>query len=192
MNVSEPEADTEYSRAPTAPEGRERPVAGGSRGGLSGVRPAVVTGALVAAVLLLVAEFLPLFEVRTSARHSTMTTVGSGSHHAYALLPIALLAALLAWSWWRSPSRLAVLALAVLGVASLVIALGRDLPDAQSNGLERSGGTYVTAAASPRAGLYLETAGGLVLLISSAAGLLLVPQRFEQVESKSSRRRSAS
>jgi hypothetical protein len=151
-----------------------------------------VAGALVGAVLLLVAEFLPLFEVRTSARHSAVTTVGSASHHAYALLPIAVLAALLAWSWWRSPSRLAVLALAVLGAASLVIALGRDLPDAQSNGLERSGGTYVTAAASPRAGLYLETAGGLVLLISSAAGLLLVPQRFEQVQSKSARRRSAS
>lgn len=192
MNVSEPEADIEYSRAPTAPEGRERPVADGSRGGLRGVRPAVVAGALVGAVLLLVAEFLPLFEVRTSARHSAVTTVGSASHHAYALLPIAVLAALLAWLWWRSPSRLAVLALAVLGAASLVIALGRDLPDAQSNGLERSGGTYVTAAASPRAGLYLETAGGLVLLISSAAGLLLVPQRFEQVQSKSARRRSAS
>ena len=56
-------------------------------------------------------------------------------------------------------TRLAALAMAILGVAALVIALGRDLPDAQSNGIERSGGTYVTAAASPRAGLYLETAG---------------------------------
>jgi hypothetical protein len=192
MNVSEPEADIEYSRAPAASDGGERGLPATSRGTLGGVRIAVLAGALVAAALLVAAEFLPVFEVRTSARHGGVTTVGSGSHHAYALLPVALLAALLAWSWWRSPSRLAVLAMGVLGVAALVIALGRDLPDAQSNGIERSGGTYVTAAASPRAGLYLETAGALVLLVSSAAGLLLVPPTTAHVQPKSSRRRSAS
>jgi hypothetical protein len=146
----------------------------------------------VAAALLFVAEFLPLFEVRTSARSGVVTTVQSGSHHSYALLPIALLAAGLALAWWRSPTRLAVLAMAVLGVAALVIALGRDLPDAQSSGIERSGGTYVSAAASPRAGLYLETAGALVLLIASAGGLVLDPWTNGRVQTISSRRRSAS
>ena len=196
MNVSEPEADTEYSRAPAVPEGRDRSVAGGPRGGsgarLAGARLPVLAGTMVAAVLLIVAEPAPLFEVRTSARGGVVTTVGSGSHHAYALLPIALLAAALAWAWSRSPTRLAALAMAVLGVAALVIALGRDLPDAQSSGIERSGGTYVTAAASPRAGLYLETAGAVVLLIASVGGLLLVPETNGQVQTKSSRRRSAS
>ena len=188
MNVSEPEADTEYSRAPAGSDGRERP----STGGLRGSRAAVVGGALVAALFLLVAEFLPLFEVRTSARNGVVTTVGSGSHHSYALVPIALLAAVLALAWRRSPAHLAVFAMAVLGVAALVIALGRDLPDAQSNGIERSAGTYVTAAASPRAGLYLETAGALVLLITSAGGLLLGPWTNGRVQTISSRRRSAS
>jgi hypothetical protein len=192
MNVSEPEADIEYSRAPTAPKGRDRPFARGSTGGLGGVRLAVLGGALLAAVLLLVAEFLPLFEVRTSARNSVATTVQSGSHHSYAMVPIALLAAGLALAWRRSAARLAVLAMAILGVVALVIALGRDLPDAQSSGIERAEGTYVTAAASPRAGLYLETAGGVVLLISGAAGLLLVPGTEGPVQTKSSRRRSAS
>ena len=70
--------------------------------------------------------------------------------------------------------------------------IGRDLPDAQSNGIERVQGTYVTAAASPRAGLYLETAGAVLLLISSAAGLLLVPPTDGQVQTRLSRRRSAS
>lgn len=192
MNVSEPEADTEYSRAPAGSEGRERPFAGGSRSGLGGIRVPILGGALVAAALLFVAEFLPLFEVRTSARSGVVTTVQSGSHHSYALLPIALLAAGLALAWWRSPTRLAVLAMAVLGVAALVIALGRDLPDAQSSGIERSGGTYVSAAASPRAGLYLETAGALVLLIASAGGLVLDPWTNGRVQTISSRRRSAS
>jgi hypothetical protein len=188
MNVSEPEADTEYSRAATGSEGRERPFAGGWRG----TRAAVFGGALVAALMLLVAEFLPLFEVRTSARNGVITTVGSGSHHAYALAPIALLVAGLAIAWSRSPTRLAVLAMAVLGAAALAIALGRDLPDAQSNGIERAGGTYVTAAASPRSGLYLETAGAIILLISSAGGVLLEPWTIGRVQTISSRRRSAS
>jgi hypothetical protein len=192
MNVSEPEADIEYSRASAAPKGRERPSAGGMRGGLEGVRLPVLAGALVGAALLLVAEFLPVFEVRTTARNSVATTVAGGSHHAYALLPIALLAAGLAWAWWRSPTRLAALALAVLGAAALAIALGRDLPDAQSSGIERSGGTYVTAAAGPRAGLYLETAGAVALLITSAGGVLLGPSTDRRLQTRSSRRRSAS
>jgi hypothetical protein len=191
MNVSEPEADTEYSRAPAASDGRGRL----SEGGLRGTRGAVLAGALLAAALLLVAEFLPLFEVRTSARNSVATTVQSGSHHAYALVPIALLAAGLALAWRRSPTRLAAISMAILGAAALVIALGRDLPDAQSNGIERSGGTYVTAAASPRGGLYLETAGAIVLLITSVGGVILFPPTpwtDGRVQTISSRRRSAS
>jgi hypothetical protein len=188
MNVSEPEAGTEYSRATAGSEGREGPFGGGLRG----ARVGVVAGAAVAAALLLVAEFEPLFQVRTSARDSAATTVQAGSHHSYALLPIALLAAGLGMAWRRSPTRLAALAMAVLGAAALAIALGRDLPDARSNGIERAAGTYVTAAASPRAGLYLETAGAIVLLISSAGGLLLGSWTDGRVQTISSRRRSAS
>jgi hypothetical protein len=171
MNVSEPEADTEYSRATARSEARERP----SAGGLHGIQTAVLAGALVAAVLLLVAEFLPLFQVVTNARHSVVSTVQSGSHHAYALIPIALLVVGLAAAWRRVPTRLAALAMAILGVLALVIALAHDLPDAQSSGLELSGGTYVTAAASPRAGLYLETAGAIVLLVTGVGGVILSP-----------------
>jgi hypothetical protein len=190
MNVSEPEADTEYSRGPVGSEGGERPGAAAS----ATTRIAVAGGALVASALLFAAEFLPLFTVRTSARDSVVKTVQGGSHHSYALLPIALLAAGLALNWWRSPRRLPVLALAgaVLGVTALVIALGRDLPDAQSHGIERSGATYVSAAASPRAGLYVETAGAIVLLITSAGGFLLGPTPDGGVQTISSRRRSAS
>ncbi len=172
MNVSEPEADTEYSRGPGGSEARGK----GSARGHGAVAVAVVGAALVAALLLLVAEFLPLFEVRTSAHNAVITTVTSGSHHSYGLIPIAVLGAAQALIWWRASLRLPLVAMAVLAVAALVIALGRDLPDAQSSGLERAGGTYVMAAARPRAGLYLETAGGVILLLASAGGLLLGPR----------------
>jgi hypothetical protein len=152
----------------------------------------VVGAALIAALLLFVAEFLPLFEVRTSAHDAVVKTVTSGSHHSYALIPIAVLAAAQALIWWRAPLRLPLVAMAVLAAAALVISLGRDLPDAQSNGLERSAGTYVTAAASPRAGLYLETAGGIILLLASAGGLLLGPRLDRPGQTISSHGRSAS
>ena len=171
MNVSEPEADTEYSRAPAGSGPAGQAVAGAS----SPTASAVVAAALLAAALLLAAEFLPLFEVRTSARHAAITTQQAGSHHAYALIPIALLVATLALAWRRSPARLPVIAIGLLGVVALVIALGRDLPDAQATGIERAGGTYVSAAAGPRAGLYLETAGGVIALIAAAGGVLLGP-----------------
>ena len=133
--------------------------------------------------------------MRTNARHSVVATVQAGSHHAYALIPIALLVAALAAAWRHAPSRLIALAMAILGVVALVIALARDLPDAQANGLERSGGTYVSAAASPRAGLYLETAGAVLLLITGAGGVILFPSTArtnDRGQTKSSRRRSAS
>ena len=178
MNVSEPEADTEYSRASAASRALGRAAAGGP--GAIGI--AVLGGGLLGAALLFVAEFLPLFEVRTSAHNGVVKTVIAGSHHAWGLIPIAVLAAGLAIVWWRSHSRLPLVAMAVLAVAALVIALGRDLPDAQSNGLERSGNTFVLAAASPGIALYLETAGGVILLLASAGGLLLNPRPTSQVQ----------
>jgi hypothetical protein len=178
MNVSEPEADIEYSRASAASGGRERPAAGGP----GALALAVLGGALLGSLLLLVAEFLPLFEVRTTAHSSVAKTVIAGSYHSWALIPIAVLAAGLAMVWWRSASRLPLIALMVLAVVALVIALGRDLPDSQSSGLERSGGTFVLAAASPRIALYLETAGGVILLLSAGAGLLLAPRPNPQVQ----------
>jgi hypothetical protein len=129
----------------------------------------------VAGVLLFIAEFLPLFDVRTSARHGVTRTVLAGSHHSYGLIPLALLAVALGVIWWRSPGRLPAVAMVVLAIAALVIALGRDLPDAQATGIARSGATYVSAAASPGIALYLETAGGVMLLLAGVGGLLLGP-----------------
>jgi hypothetical protein len=190
MSVSEPEADTEYSRAGRGSEGRRR----GPRARPDAVAIAVLCGGLAGAVLLLVAEFTPLLQVHSSARTAgVVTTIGTGSHHSYALVPVALLVAALTVTARASRSRLALTAIGLLGLVTLGIALLGDLPDAQATGLIARAGTYVAAASTPSVGLYLETLGGLVLLLTTAAGLLLAPQGPKApAQTISSPRRSAS
>ncbi len=139
---------------------------------------------MTGAGLLLIAEFAPLFSVRAGGPGDVLRTVQTGSHHAHALIPVALLAAVLAGGWYRSPGRPAMTAIGVLGAVALVIAIAHDWPDAHATGLVRNpGGSYVRAGSRAGAGLYLETLGGIVLLITGAAGLLLAP-RLRRRESR--------
>lgn len=178
MKPTRPEAETEYSRGGRAPEGDLGP-SPGSAGATARPGPARLTAALggggaLGAVLLVMAEFMPLLRIHSSASQSVVDTVSTGSHHSYALIPIALLAALLTWAVWRSQSRLALLATGLVGVVALLIALLGDLPDAQATGLIGSETTHFALASStPAVGLYIETLGAIVLLISAGIGLLL-------------------
>jgi hypothetical protein len=94
------------------------------------------------------------------------------------MIPIALLALVLTYSVWLTGSRAALLALGVLAVITLLIALIRDLPDAQATGLlvsrgaSGTGTSLANATSSPAIGLYLETLGGVLLLIAVGLGLL--------------------
>jgi hypothetical protein len=125
--------------------------------------------------LLVAAQFMPLFTVHTSASRAAIKTVQTGSHDSYALVPAAVLALLLSIEVWRSRSRLALVAIGVIGIVSLLIALLGDLPDAHATGLVGSASTTLRIArSSPSVGLYLETLGAVVLLITAAAGLLLL------------------
>ncbi len=157
---------------------------------------AVLVGGAIGAGLLLVAEFLPLLTVRSSATRGVIDTVSTGSHDSFALVPVALLAAVLAYGIWRTRSRLALLATAMLGVLVLLIALLGDLPDAQATGLVGSPATHLAiASSSPGSGLYVETLGAFVLLITAAGGLLLVapePGVGGGAEQSADRTRSAS
>ena len=98
-----PGAKNEYSRGSGAsdggsggdfdrfePPGRRRTAVGDS--GVGGV---ILAGALLAALLLLVAEFTTLFQVHVSTSSTPVKTVTGGSNHSYAMIPIALLAAAL-------------------------------------------------------------------------------------------------
>jgi hypothetical protein len=139
------------------------------------IRIAVLVGGLLGALLLLVAEGTTLYAVYTAGGAAPVESVNTGSHQGYALVPIALLAALLSGVTWLTRGRAALLALAVLGLIALLIAGLGDLPDAHAKGLVRTAATqFVNAAARPSAGLYIETLGGAVLLLASGLGLLLL------------------
>ncbi|HEY3728020.1 MAG TPA: hypothetical protein VGL51_12650 [Solirubrobacteraceae bacterium] len=158
---------------------------------------ALLIGGLAGAALLLVAEFTPLLKVHSSAGNHVIKTVATGAHHSYALVPVALLAAGLAYGVWETRSRLALLATGLLGLLALLIALLGDLPDAQATGLVGSATTrFAAASSSPSIGLYLETLGAIVLLITAASGLLLLEpppaRRKPPRRASASRTRSAS
>lgn len=145
------------------------------------LRGAILAGGLLGAGLLLAAEFTTLFTVHVSTSGAPIKTVRTGAHHSYALIPIAVLAAVLAYGGFRDGSGPPLLAVGALGVAALLIALLGDLPDAQAAGLVGSSAThYSDAISTPSAGLYIETLGAIVLIVTSGAGLLLLgPSRSE-------------
>jgi hypothetical protein len=178
MNASRPEADIEYSRA-TGPSRRVFRRRKGSpedawQRRYEAHRTAVLVAGLLGAVLLIAAEFTPLLHVHTTA-HLQVTTVNTGSHDSYALVPIAIAVALLTFNAWRSGSRLALLAIGVLGLVVLGIALLGDLPDAHTRGLVTTSSGLQGASSSVGIGLYLETLAALVLLLTAAGGMLLEP-----------------
>jgi hypothetical protein len=202
MNASQPEAKTEYSRGSQ--------ISGDDSGGSDGrsdagrgrrsspLRVAVLGGGLIGAALLLVAEFTPLLQVHSSASRAVVKTIETGPHHSYALVPIAALAVALTLSVWGSRNRFALLAIGLLGVAALLIALLGDLPDAQASGLiVTSAHGFANATSSPSIGLYLETLGAIVLLLTGGTGVLLLhpparPPLEPSGRASSSRTRSAS
>ncbi len=182
MNATPPEANTEYSRGSGLSRagfrGRSDLSSGSDLAASNGggaLAGGILAGGLVGALLLVVAEFTTLFEVRLQGTSAAARSVGTGSHHSFAMVPIALLAAFLTLGVWRGQSRPALLAIGALSVIALLISLLGDLPDAHATGLVVArAGRYVNAASQPSAGLYLETLGATVLLITSVGGFLLL------------------
>jgi len=178
MNVSQPEADTEYSTRQRGSEG-----SGGVRRGrrrrverAPGRATFVPRGlACAGAAMLAAAEFCPLLDVRTIAAHPRLVrVVHGGPHHGWAMLVIAAVAALLSVTAGRIGRRPAAAMIAVLGAGALAITLGVDLPDAHATGLvTTSGGAPIEAQAHATVGLYLETLGAVGLLLAGVATAVL-------------------
>ena len=166
MSATPPEAKPKYSRAP-----RQSHVPAAISLGL-------LAGGLGGALLLLVAEFTPLYSQTSATSRISLHTVHAGSHHAYALIPIGVLAAFLAVGAARTASRPALLALGALGILTMLIALLGDLPDAEASGFVRG---FVKAKNVAEVGLYLETLGGALLVVTCGVGLLLTGSRGDRV-----------
>jgi hypothetical protein len=182
LNDTPPRASTEYS-SPPAPksasaalpaDGSAAPP-GGPPGLPRGVRTGLAAGTLLGSLLLIVAEFTTLFTVHVQTSAAPIKTVTTGSHHSHALIPIAVLAAALAVGVLMQASRPALLAIGLLAIVTLLIALLGDLPDANATGLAGSSAThFLDATSTPSAGMYLETVGAAILLITSGVGLIAV------------------
>jgi|SRR5579884_286303 len=131
-------------------------------------------GGLIGAIVLVVSQFLRLYGTHVQARHAPIATGTVGSVHAYALVPVAVLAAVLAYGVWQVVSRPALLGVGVLGAVALGIALLDDLPAAQQQGVKIIAGHYVLAANSPAIGLYVETLGAMILIVTCVSGFILL------------------
>jgi hypothetical protein len=168
MNATPPEAKPEDSRGPRLSQAAPT------------ISRTVLTGGVIGGLLLIAAEFTPLYREESAAARIPLHTIRAGSHHGYALIPVGLLALVLAVGFargWRAGAaggRTALVALGALGVAAALVAVLGDLPDAQASGFARVATLgFVKAKDVPAIGLYLETLGAALLVITAGAGLLL-------------------
>ena len=126
---------------------------------------------LLGAVLLIVAEFLPLYEIRAVTAVPAGGHKSTGAHHGYALGVIGLALIPMAWGAVRGGSKPAAIAALVLAVIALFVALAIDLPDLNETGL--IGRTYDQAEARPRVGFFVETLGATLALLGAIGTLVL-------------------
>lgn len=138
-----------------------------------GLRPTVVLGALIAAAVLVVAEFLTLYSVHVAGRSAAIQTVDGASNNSYAMIPIAIAGLVLAVAAVRGGGRWALAALGLVGLVALLIGLVGDLPSAHHTGSIHLNGKFLNGASSPSVGMYLETLGAVILIATAGLGLLL-------------------
>ena len=157
----------------------------------SSVQKAISGLAGAGALVLGLAQFLPLYHTHVPSLRASVGSSSVGADHAYGVLIIAVLALALALIVRIRSLRYAVWLLGVLGLVGLIIALGHDLPDAHAQGLKLVGVHYETATNVLGVGLLVELLGALLLIAASLAGILLAPNRFLPVSNAGSRTASA-
>ena len=125
---------------------------------------------IVAAGLLVAAEFTTVFEVTVGSLEVVQRSATGGENHGYALLVVAVFAVVLTLLGLRGGGRAPGLALVALGAVVLVVALAVDLPDTRGSGRLPESLAYEDARARAGAALGLELVGGVLLV--AAGGLL--------------------
>jgi hypothetical protein len=123
------------------------------------------------AAALIVAEFLPLYEIRVITAVPNGGEQSAGSHHGYALLVVGLALLPMAWGAVRGGSRPAALAALALALIAVFVVLVIDLPDLNETGL--IGRTYDAAESRPQIGFFVETLGATLALLGAVGTLVL-------------------
>jgi hypothetical protein len=123
------------------------------------------------ALLLIVAEFVTVREIRAVTVVPPGGTESGGGLHGYALGVIGLAILVMSYGAVVRGARPAAVALVVLSVAACAIVLLIDLPVLDDTGI--IGRTYDLAEARPAVGFYLESLGAALALVGSVATLAL-------------------
>src|SRR4051812_49364160 len=139
----------------------------------TGVSLALLAAGLAGGALLIAADLSTLVQIKVITVVKERLT--GHDQHSWAMAILGLAALPLAWGAARRHARPAMLALALIGLAAVLIALIGDLPDTRSTGV--IGQRYEEAAAQAGPGFYFETAGGVLLLVAGVGGLVLTPAK---------------
>jgi hypothetical protein len=130
---------------------------------------------VLGALLMIASEFATLRSVKVlTASCSDLadpTLRGScvthgGEEHSYALVLMGIVALLMVWGAVFGRSRPAAIALMAIGAAVLAIALVTDVPDIHKTGV--LGQRFDSAQAQAGPGLWMEMAGGALVLAAGA------------------------
>jgi hypothetical protein len=127
------------------------------------------------ALLLILAEFATVREIRAVTAVPPGGTSTGGDLHGYALGIIGLAMLPMTFGAVHRNARPTAIALVVLALAACVIVLLIDLPKLDETGL--IGRTYELAEAEPGTGFYLESLGAALALVGAVAVLVLSPPR---------------
>jgi hypothetical protein len=126
------------------------------------------------ALLLIVAEFVTVREIKAVTVVPPGGTDAGGGLHGYALGIIGLAILPMSYGAVVRGARPAAIALLVLSVAACAIVLLVDLPVLDDTGL--IGRTYDLAEARPAVGFYLESLGAALALVGAVATFVLTPR----------------
>jgi hypothetical protein len=149
-------------------------------------RHVLLATAVCGALLLIVAEFLTLREIRAVTAVPPGGRTTGGSHHLYAFALIGVAMIPMAVGAIHGRSRPAAIALLALAVTAIAITLLIDLPWIRDTGI--IGRTYDLAEGHPAVGFWLQCAGAALVLASAVA--LLVRGDFAERPARSARRSS--
>jgi hypothetical protein len=148
---------------------------------------------LVAAIVLFASELMTTFEF-TPPGGEALSSQSGGDRHGNALMVIAVFAVFALAVAVLNGSKPAAIAVAVAGVAALLVFLLSDLPDANAVGtLDDARNSFFDAEAIPQGGFFLEMLGALALAIGGVALATMTeeqlraldPRRWQESEDKS-------
>jgi hypothetical protein len=136
---------------------------------------------LVAAGVLFASELMTMFDF-TPPGGEALSSQDGGDRHGNALMVIAVFAIFALGVAVFTGSKPAAIAVAVAGVAALLVFLLVDLPDANAVGtLDDARNSFFDAEAVPQGGFFMEMLGALGLAIGGIALATMTPEQLRSL-----------